>query len=272
MRPVLYLLFSTGLLAQIPKPIHVNVLNFSSYILGVEEASPLPQSEAMALVKPILESRGFNLVDEATAKANPNLLVLEIGASDLRSVQGNKGFFIHLQLAESGAMYKGMMDAKAVKTHLTHVFQSKAPIHDRMIEDLKKVTNQVLDHHDGPQSTSQSPGPDPSIAIPKPAPPSTSEETVFLMDFAQVKVQRQPSVPLYPHFARSQRAQGKVNVVVTMDPTGKPSEAYVNQDPWELQGVAAFYALQWSFAPANFNGQSQWARFDLIMPFRLTYF
>jgi hypothetical protein len=34
--------------------------------------------------------------------------------------------------------------------------------------------------------------------------------------------------------------------------------------------VAQDYAMGWRFEPALLNGQPQWAKFKLVMPFKLT--
>ena len=93
---------------------------------------------------------------------------------------------------------------------------------------------------------------------------------VVEFDFANVKIKEQPPVPPYPAVARAARVQGKVVVEIVINPDGVPTQATAIEGPPLLRKFAEDYAMRWRFEPALLNGAPQWAKFKLIMPFRLT--
>jgi TonB family protein len=99
-------------------------------------------------------------------------------------------------------------------------------------------------------------------------PPSAISKAVEF-DFSQIKIKRQPPAPPYPPFAKANRVQGKVVLMLTIDPTGRSIHAEALEGPGVLLLTALRYALDWEFEPARLNGIPQWARFKLTMPFRL---
>ncbi|MDE3032112.1 MAG: TonB family protein, partial [Acidobacteriota bacterium] len=88
-------------------------------------------------------------------------------------------------------------------------------------------------------------------------------------NFSQVKVKYRPPVPPYPPLAKIARIQGTVVVELTIGPDGVPISATAKEGPAELRPTAEFYAMQWRFEPAVLNGQPQYARFTVTMPFQL---
>jgi len=60
-----------------------------------------------------------------------------------------------------------------------------------------------------------------------------------------------------------------VVVVITIGLDGVPSDAIATEGPPQLRDYAANWAKTWRFEPAMMNGQPQYARFKLTMPFKL---
>lgn len=92
---------------------------------------------------------------------------------------------------------------------------------------------------------------------------------VIDFDFSQVRIKYQPPAPAYPPMAKMARIQGTVVVEITIGPDGLPASAVAKEGPAQLRQHAENYAMKWRFEPALLNGQPQYARFKLIMPFRL---
>ena len=88
-------------------------------------------------------------------------------------------------------------------------------------------------------------------------------------DFSQIKVKYQPPAPPYPPLAKIAKIQGTVVVEIVVGPDGVPTSATAKEGPPQLRPTAEAYAMQWKFEPALLNGQPQYARFKLTMPFRL---
>ena len=89
------------------------------------------------------------------------------------------------------------------------------------------------------------------------------------VNFAEVKVRRQPPAPAYPQAAKAAGIQGVVRVEITIAADGTPALAEALSGPPELQSTAIRYALGWAFEPARVNGIAKAVRFQLNMPFRL---
>jgi TonB family protein len=89
------------------------------------------------------------------------------------------------------------------------------------------------------------------------------------VEFKQMKVKHKPSPPPYPAFAKANRIQGVVVVEMTIDPEGNPARGSVVSGDPALAVAALDNALTWSFQPALIEGQPQWTRFKLNIPFRL---
>jgi TonB family protein len=102
-----------------------------------------------------------------------------------------------------------------------------------------------------------------------PAPVAAAAAGPVDMDFSRIKVKHQPAPPAYPDEAKTQKIQGTVVVVLTIDATGKVTEARAESGPAELQQCAVDYAKAWEFEPAKRKGKAVPARFKLTMPFRL---
>jgi len=92
---------------------------------------------------------------------------------------------------------------------------------------------------------------------------------VIDFDFSQVNIKYQPPAPAYPAMAKMARIQGTVVAEITIGPDGIPASAVAKEGPAQLRQHAVDYAMKWRFEPATLNGQPQYARFKLIMPFRL---
>jgi len=60
-----------------------------------------------------------------------------------------------------------------------------------------------------------------------------------------------------------------VVVVITIGLDGVHSDAIATEGPPQLRDYAANWAKTWRFEPAMMNGQPQYARFKLTMPFKL---
>jgi protein TonB len=92
---------------------------------------------------------------------------------------------------------------------------------------------------------------------------------VIDFDFSQVKIKYQPPAPPYPALAKIAKIQGTVVVEIVIGPDGVPTDAIAKEGPPQLRDYAASWAKTWRFEPAMLNGQPQYARFRLTMPFRL---
>ena len=93
---------------------------------------------------------------------------------------------------------------------------------------------------------------------------------VIALDARRVDVVNSGGKYLEPVFGRPRRVQGKVVVEIVINPEGVPTQATAVEGPPLLRKFAENYAMTWRFEPALMNGQPQWAKFKLIMPFRLT--
>ena len=58
-------------------------------------------------------------------------------------------------------------------------------------------------------------------------------------------------------------------VEIVVGPDGIPTSASAKEGPPQLRPSAEAYAMMWKFEPAMLNGQAQYARFKLTMPYRL---
>ena len=58
-------------------------------------------------------------------------------------------------------------------------------------------------------------------------------------------------------------------IEITVGPDGVPTGAVAKEGPPQLRPSAEAYAMQWRFEPALLNGQPQYARFRLTMPYKL---
>jgi TonB family protein len=99
--------------------------------------------------------------------------------------------------------------------------------------------------------------------------PDAPMPMVVTFDFSQVKIKRQPLAPPYPSTAKAKGIQGTVKMIITIDPAGTPIEVEAIEGPPELLAAALRYALNWEFYPCTLDGKPQYARFSLVMPFRL---
>ena len=97
---------------------------------------------------------------------------------------------------------------------------------------------------------------------------TTASEPIDL-DFKQIRLKHKPDNPTYPPEAKAQRIQGTVEVVITIDPDGKVTEAKALSGPEELRACAVDFAKGWEFEPPKLKGKPVSARFKLTMPFRL---
>ena len=88
-------------------------------------------------------------------------------------------------------------------------------------------------------------------------------------DFSQIKIKYQPPAPPYPPLAKIAKIQGTVVVEIVVGPDGIPTSASAKEGPPQLRPSAEAYAMMWKFEPAMLNGQAQYARFKLTMPYRL---
>lgn len=95
------------------------------------------------------------------------------------------------------------------------------------------------------------------------------EGKVVERSFRQLKVRKQPPLPIYPVGAALFRVQGMVYVEIVVDATGTPVTATILEGPVDLQDTALHYALSWTFEPALLDGKPMMARFLLTMPFHL---
>lgn len=75
--------------------------------------------------------------------------------------------------------------------------------------------------------------------------------------------------PLYPDPARRARVQGPVELLITIDPSGAPSDVQVLSGHPAFHAEAERAARQWRFEPARVDGAAVQARFRLTIAFRL---
>ncbi len=99
--------------------------------------------------------------------------------------------------------------------------------------------------------------------------PRKTGSVVVDIPFAKVKVRLQPDPPPYPAEAKLAGIQGTVVVEVLINAEGVPIQATSISGPIELQPFAASYAKDWRFEPVLLAGVPQYAKFKIVMPFRL---
>ena len=89
------------------------------------------------------------------------------------------------------------------------------------------------------------------------------------LDFQQVRVLHQVQ-PVYPALARLTRAQGTVELRMTIDGAGVPTDVEVLSGPHPLLSAEAVrVARLWRFQPATVDGAAVPASFRLTVAFRL---
>jgi protein TonB len=99
--------------------------------------------------------------------------------------------------------------------------------------------------------------------------PPPAAVSVVELDFSQVRVLKQVA-PIYPGLARLVKAQGPVELRLTIDTEGVPSNVEVVSGPHALLiGEAVRVARLWRFQPATVNGRPVAAAFHLTVSFRL---
>ena len=93
---------------------------------------------------------------------------------------------------------------------------------------------------------------------------------VLEIDFREVRILRQVS-PVYPALARLLKAQGAVELRMTIDAQGVPTAVEVISGPHPLLiNEALRVARLWRFQPAMADGQAVTASFRLTVGFRLS--
>lgn len=58
-------------------------------------------------------------------------------------------------------------------------------------------------------------------------------------------------------------------VEIVINPEGIPIQAMAIEGPPILRKFCEGYAMGWRFEPPLMDGKTQWARFKLVMPFKL---
>jgi hypothetical protein len=91
---------------------------------------------------------------------------------------------------------------------------------------------------------------------------------VVAMDFGKMKIRLQPLPPQRSDEMRSRQLSGNVAVQVVVDTTGTPVSATAVSGPKEFHPLAESWAMSWRFEPVLFNGNPQYARFTMTLPFR----
>jgi TonB family protein len=103
--------------------------------------------------------------------------------------------------------------------------------------------------------------------------PPTGNNSTFditnIVEFSQLKVAFRPPPPKYPLYAKTQRVQSNIIVMITVNPEGVPVLSNIIQGHPTLNETALSYSLKWRFEPARINGFPQWSKFKLNMPFTL---
>jgi protein TonB len=114
----------------------------------------------------------------------------------------------------------------------------------------------------GPAVTGLPPGP-------APVAPQVHAAQIVELDAQAVRVLHQVP-PVYPALARLLRAQGPVELRMTIDAAGVPMEIQVVSGPHPLLvNEALRVARLWRFQPATLNGAAVAATFRLTVAFRL---
>ncbi|HJV21263.1 MAG TPA: TonB family protein [Holophagaceae bacterium] len=231
-------------------------------------ARALSEAELKGLVDPVLRAEGLRLAEIDEVGDAPEGLVLKVQAVDFQVDTGARGYDLSLDLRSAAAFARGTKDPEALSTG-----RSRVGVAGRIAEaDLhREVANQVAALL---KARKRAPGTGPANALPPtpPTPPITlarGSEKVFAFDFSQVTVKVQPPPPAYPPMARAMRIQGLVVLEVLVNPSGVPVEITCLEGQEVLRTAAEVYALGWRFEPALVNGEPQWAKFRLRMPFRL---
>lgn len=114
-------------------------------------------------------------------------------------------------------------------------------------------------------------GPRVDGATPEPAPPAPLARAggAVEVDFQQIRILHQVQ-PVYPALARLVKAQGAVELRMTIDETGVPTEVDVISGPHALLiNEAVRVARLWRFQPATLGGAAVAATFRLTVGFRL---
>lgn len=108
----------------------------------------------------------------------------------------------------------------------------------------------------------------PPVTVAPPALPRSSAPVYF--ETRQIRVLQQVQ-PIYPALARLMRAQGAVELQMTIDEAGVPTQVTVVSGPQALLiDEAVRVARLWRFQPATVDGAPVPATFRLTVTFRLT--
>ncbi|HJV89114.1 MAG TPA: energy transducer TonB [Holophagaceae bacterium] len=277
MRNLAMLLVVSNLWAQAPKAVFLKTRTFPEEMYYASRVDPLTQDAVNTSLKPLVESMGFRVVDEATAERTPEALVLEASGASFRSPEGDSGLQLQVQLATAGALLKGAPDPGAAHGAVMIALPGKVPTGSWLAENLAKLARNLVKRREAWAANPPGKGKvDGATSTPVPPPPSRVEPAapappaeVADFDFKDVQVRSRPRLPAYPILARANAIQGKVVAEVIINDEGQPTLVSILEGPLALQSVAAFYALRWRFEPARLNGKPQWARFRIIMPFKL---
>ena len=110
-------------------------------------------------------------------------------------------------------------------------------------------------------------GPAPAQHEPEFAPSPGTAPKVLDLDFSEVHLKYQPSMPPYPALAKENHIGGDVVVELTLDHEGVPTTASVLSGPPPLYSYALLWAMRWRFEPVKWKGVPQTARFKIHMHF-----
>lgn len=284
-----------GLLqAQSPqRPLYVRA---QPILRSVDNATPEPQDEGAlrALLAPVLRSAGYRLTTLAECESSDQGEILEAYAVGYRSGIPLKGMEICLTLRPARQVSGISMEALA-STEYQWTFPTGSPLAENSLRrETLRMAAALLSQRVG-RPVDPGPLPDgPELPLPPVrkgfgpilagAPQGVvggvaggvvggvvgGKGKVVDFEYQVLKVRYQPPPPPYPPVARAARIMGLVIVEVVINPEGIPVEARAIEGPTLLKKYAEDYAMQWRFEPTMWNGQPQWAKFKLEMPFKLT--
>lgn len=265
---------------------------------SVDNATPEPQDEGAlrSLLAPALASAGYRLTTLAECESSDQGEILEAYAVGYRSGIPLKGMEICLTLRPARQVNGIAMEALA-STEYQWTFPTGSPLAENSLrrETLRMAATLLSQRVGRPVDPGPLPeGPDlPLPPVRKGFGPIRAgapqgvvggvvggvggvvggvvggKGKVVDFQYQMMRVRYQPPPPPYPPVARAARVMGLVIVEVVVNPDGVPVQANAIEGPPLLRKFAEDYAMQWRFEPPLWNGQPQWAKFKLEMPFRL---
>jgi len=143
-------------------------------------------------------------------------------------------------------------------------------VFDRLTLKLKDIPG-FFSNLLAPQTIRALPNPPAEEGSGNPEAGTSKKDRPVEFHFSQIRVAKQPPAPRYPEEASARKMMTKLELIMVIDPQGKPVSVRPVPGPWLgfFAPTGIEYGMRWRFHPAVLNGVTQYARFHLNMPFRL---